>query len=90
MSMAGLLKVLGDLHGTLATSALNSATRHSDSMFVSHYYNWHPGTTKGAFTHGASYKLKADAPDEAVDMLSKAFIVPLMEKMLSEANATYK
>jgi hypothetical protein len=53
-------------------------------MFVSRYYNWHSGSWKDLYTHGASYKLKADAPTDAVDTLSKNMIVPLMEKMLAD------
>ena len=33
---------------------------------------------------GLPIKLKADAPDDAVDQLSKNLIVPLMEKMLAD------
>ena len=84
MSMAGVLKALDALHGVTGTSVLNSATKHSDSLFVSHFYNWHAGSWKGAYTHGASYKLKADAPDDAVEMLSKSFIVPILEKALQD------
>jgi hypothetical protein len=36
------------------------------------------------YTHGSNYKLKADAPDDAVDRLSKNLFVPLMEKLLAD------
>jgi hypothetical protein len=39
---------------------------------------------KNGYTHVGSYKLKADAPDDAVETLSKSLIVPLLEKMLSD------
>jgi hypothetical protein len=86
MSMAGVLSVLDDLHKSGASTAavLGSATRHSDSLYVSHFYNWKAGSVKGGYTHGASYKLKADAQNDAVENLSNAFIVPLMEKMLAD------
>jgi hypothetical protein len=86
MSMAGLLNVLEQFYksGGTATPVLNSATKHWDGIFVSRYYNWHPGTWKDAYTHGSSYKLKADAPENAVDTLSKNLIVPLLEKMLAD------
>jgi hypothetical protein len=83
-SMAGVLKVLEGLHSVTATAVLSSATKHSDSVYVSHFYNWHAGSWKAAYTHGASYKLKADAPDDAIETLSKSFIVPLLEKALQE------
>jgi len=86
MSMAGLLNVLEQFYksGGTATPVLVSATKHWDGIYVSRYYNWHPGTYKDVYTHGSSYKLKADAPDNAVEMLSKSLIVPLMEKMLAD------
>jgi hypothetical protein len=84
MSLAGVLKALDALHGVTATSVLSSATKHSDSIYVSHFYNWHAGSWKGAYTHGASYKLKADAPDDAIETISKSFIVPILEKALQD------
>jgi hypothetical protein len=86
MSMAGLLNVLEQFYksGNAVTPVLGSATKHADNIYVSRYYNWHSGSWKGAYTHAASYKLKPDAPDDAVEMFSKHFIVPLMEKMLAD------
>lgn len=86
MSMAGILSVLDDLYksGASTASVLSSATKHSDAVFVSRFYNWHSGSWKGAYTHGGSYKLKPDAPDDAVDKLSKSLIVPLLEKLLAD------
>ncbi len=85
MSMAGLLNVLDQFYanGNSTTPVLASATKHWDSIYVSRYYNWHPGSWKGLYTHGGSYKLKADAPDDAVDLLSKSLLVPLLEKQLA-------
>jgi hypothetical protein len=87
-SMAGVLNVLDQFYksGSTSSSVLQSATKHWDDMLMSRYYNWHSGSVKGGYSHGASYKLKADAPDDAVDTLAKGAIVPLMEKML--ANGT--
>ena len=84
LSMAGVLDVLETLSKGTSPPVLAAATKHSDSIFVSRYYNWHAGTYKGAYTHTAYYKLKADAPSEAVDQISKSFIVPLMEKLLAD------
>jgi len=88
MSLAGLINVLEQVRkSSNATSpVLSSATKHWDDIFVSRYYNWHSGSWKDVYTYGSSYKLKADAPDDAVDQLSKNLIVPIMEKLL--ANGT--
>ncbi len=85
-SMAGILNMLDQFQkaGSSASPVLVSATRHSDSIDVSRYYNWKPGTYKGAYTHGSTYKLKADASDDAVGLLAKSFLVPFLEKMMSE------
>jgi hypothetical protein len=86
MSMAGLLNVLNEFYtsGNATSSVLQSATKHWDSIYVSRYYNWHSGSLKGAYTSVSAYRLKADAPDDAVDTLSKNLIAPLLEKMLAD------
>jgi hypothetical protein len=86
MSMAGDLNVLDefDKSGGATASILVSATKHWDNMWVSQYYNWHSGSWKGAYTFAAIYQLKADAPDDAVDVMAKNLIVPLMEKLLAD------
>jgi hypothetical protein len=84
MSMAGVLDVLETLSKGAPPPVLATATKHSDSLFVSRFYNWKAGTYKGAYTHTAYYKLKADAPNDAVEEISKNFIVPLMEKLLAD------
>jgi hypothetical protein len=88
MSMAGLLNVLDKFYksNSVTSPALASATKHWDQIFVSRHYNWHSGSYKGAYTRVAQYKLKADAPEDAVETLSKHLFVPLMEKMLAEGS----
>lgn len=84
-SMAGVLNVLDQFYksGTSTSAVLQSATKHSDEVLVSRYYNWHPGTVKNGYGHGSAYKLKADASDDMIDTLAKSAIAPLMEKMLA-------
>jgi hypothetical protein len=84
MSMAGLLDVLEQFYsnGSAVSPVLVSATKHWDSIYVSRYYNWRPGSWTG-YTHVSSYRLKRHAPDDAVDLLSKNLIAPLLEKMLA-------
>jgi hypothetical protein len=86
MSMAGLVKVLDQFYASPNTtsSTLDSATKHSDVIFVSRCYNWHSGSYKKGYTHVSKYKLKADAPDDAVEMLSKHLVAPLLEKLLAD------
>jgi len=84
MSMAGLMNTLDQFYksGRTATPMQESATKHWDNIYVSRYYNWKPGSVKEGYSYGSSYKLKEDAPNDAIDILAKA-IVPIMEKMLS-------
>jgi hypothetical protein len=86
MSLAAVLGALEDLEkgGDTGAALLASASKHHDTLYVSHYYNWKPGALKGAYTHAASYTLKESAPDDAVDIISKSFGVPLFEKLLAE------
>lgn len=87
-SMAGLLKVLDQFYasGSATTDVLSSATKHSDSINVTRYYNWHPGPYKNAYTHVGTYQLKPDAPADAVDTLSKNLVAPLLEKLLADGS----
>lgn len=85
-SMAGLLKVLAQLYasGNVSSPALDSATKHWDSIFVSRYYNLHPGAYKSAYTYVSTYALKPDAPMDALDTLSQNIVVPVLEKLLAD------
>jgi hypothetical protein len=86
MALAGLLNVLDQIYksGHPTAPAVAAATKHWDEVLVTRYYNWHSGSWKGVYTYGSSYKLKADAPDDAVDQLSKNLVAPLLEKMLAD------
>jgi len=85
-SMAGILKVLDQLYesGSATNPVLSTATKHWDEVLETRYYNWKSGSYKGAYTHVGAYKLKADAPDDAVDTLSKNLVAPLFEKLLAD------
>jgi len=85
MSMAGVIHVLEEHYqsGTPTSPVLASATKHWDELYVSRYYNWHPGTIKNGYTHVSLYKLKPDAADDAVETVSKNLVVPLLEKQLA-------
>lgn len=71
--------------GTPTAPVYVSATKHSDGIYVSRYYNWHSGSWKGVYTRVAEYKLKPDAPNDTVEMLSKNLFVPMLEKLLGAA-----
>ena len=85
-SMAGVLNVIEQNRkaGLTQQPVQFNARAHSDMVFVSRYYNWHPGSWKDVYSHGASYKLKENASDDAVEMLSKSILVPFLEKQLAE------
>jgi hypothetical protein len=86
MSMAGLVKVLDQFYAAEISASPNSAspTKHWDNVYISHFYNWKPGAFKGGYVHVSVYKLKADAPDDAVESLSKHMVVPSLEKLLAD------
>jgi hypothetical protein len=84
--MAGLVKTLNQIHASdVAMPLALNAAKHWDEVWVSHYYNWKPGATmKGGYTHVSVYKLKADAPDDAISSLAEHMVAPLMEKLLAD------
>lgn len=86
MSMAGLVKVLDQLMAGEMSGTPNAAqpTKHWDNVYVSRYYNWKPGAYKGGYVHASVYKFKADAPDDALDLVAQHLIVPSMEKLLAD------
>ena len=79
-SMAGVINVLEQFYqsGSATTPVLGSATKHWDNIYVSPY--------KNVYTHTSFYKLKADATNDGVEMLSKSLIVPLLEKQLADGS----
>jgi hypothetical protein len=87
-TMAGVLNVLDAFSkaGGSSTPALNSTTKHADQILVSRHYNWHSGSYKTGYSHGAFYKLKPTAPDDAVDVLSKNVFEPVLEKLLADGS----
>ena len=84
MSLAGLMEVLDGLNKMPDPPVILNSTKHSDGIYVSRYYNWKPGSYKDVYTQVSLYKLKADAADNAFDVLARNIIVPLMEKMLAD------
>lgn len=86
MSMAGVLDMLDALGKGPPDPLLQTATKHWDGIYVSHFYNWKSGTYKDAYTHVAYYKMKDNAPDDEVETVSKHFVVPLMEKLLADGS----
>ncbi len=90
MSLAGLMKALDAITASgIATSpAMANPTKHWDNIYVSRYYNWKPGSYKDGYVHVSVYKLKADAPDDAVAMLAEHLIVPMLEKQIADGVVT--
>jgi hypothetical protein len=87
MSMAGLVKVLEQARAATDphSTALNTA-KHWDHIWVSRYYNWKPGSQKGAYTLGMDYKLKDGASEEVLDNICQHFVVPVLEKLLADGS----
>jgi hypothetical protein len=85
MSMAGLMSVLETFYKSPTTTSplLVSATKHADQVLVSRYYNWKSGSWKNAYGHSSLYKFKSDAPNNALNTLSRTTFVPLLEKLLA-------
>jgi hypothetical protein len=85
MSMAGLLKVLAAEKASGAAEApVYAASKHHDDIYVSRYYNWKSGSFTNGYTRAAIWKLKADAPHDAVKQLSDGLLVPMLEKLLAD------
>jgi hypothetical protein len=84
--MAGLIHVLEQFYANSSATSpvLASATKHWDEIYVSRYYNWHPGSWKNVYTQVSIYKFKPDAPNDALDIISKNLVAPLMEKLLAD------
>jgi hypothetical protein len=84
-SIASLMKGREAFHkgGGSSSPPLLSSTKHSDQVFVSHFYNRKAGSWKGAYGYAGTYKLKPDAPDDAMRRLS-SLLVPLFEKLLAD------
>jgi len=85
-SLASVFKILDEMKilGVTDSPVFTSATKQIDGAYVSRYYNWRAGSYEGLFTHVGVYKLKADAPGNAVDMLSKEAIMPVLEPLLAK------
>lgn len=86
MSEAGIFNMLDRLYkaGAADNAALESATKHWDEVYVSRFYNSHPGTYKDVYTNVSVYNLKKDAPEDALDNLNKHLIGPLLDKLLAD------
>jgi hypothetical protein len=85
-SIAGILNTLDQVRGAALSNNANirnSANKHWDNFTVSHYYNWKPGTYKGAYTRVSYFRLKPDAPDEGLKTLAVNGFVPMFEKLLA-------
>jgi hypothetical protein len=87
MSWTGLMKVLTtDMASASVEAPVYAASKHHDDIFVSRYYNWHSGSFTNGFTRVSYFKLKADAPNDAVKQVSEKFLVPLFEKLLADGS----
>jgi len=86
MSKAGLESVRQQFEkiGITPVPAEEGAAVPPVSILISRYYNWKTIRCENAYVHVGIYKIKPDAPADAVDQLSKNFFGPVLEKMLSD------
>jgi hypothetical protein len=86
MSLAGIVKTLDQISATETNTSplMASATKHWDSIYVSRYYNWKPGSFKGAYTFVTAHKLKESEPFDGLDAVAQNLLVPLLEKQLAD------
>jgi hypothetical protein len=87
-SVASVFDMLDQFYkaGTPTSPVFESATKHWDEVWVSRYYDSHPGSYKNAYTFVATYRLKPTAPDDALDNLSKNLVGPLLDKLLADGS----
>ena len=85
-SEAGVLNLLDEFYknGGATNATFGSATAHWDGLYVSRFYNYKSGPLKNGYDHAAYYKLKPDAPSDAVSTLSKAVLVPFLDKLMND------
>jgi hypothetical protein len=85
-SEAGVLNLLDQFYknGSTTNATFASATAHWDALYVSRFYNYKSGPLKHGYDHGSYYVLKPDAPNDAVSTLSKALLVPFLEKLMDD------
>lgn len=82
-SITGVLQI-ADAMARPGSDVLTAATKQTDGLYISHYYNWRPGTYHGLHTYIEIYQLKPEAPADAVDVLSRATLQPLLERLVAD------
>ena len=86
MSKAGLETVREQFQkiGIVPVPSGTGAAVAPVSILISRYYNWKTIRCENAYVHVGIYKIRPDAPADAVDQLSKNFFGPVLEKMLTD------
>jgi hypothetical protein len=86
MSKAGLESVRDQFQkiGITPVPAKAGAAVPPVSILISRYYDWRTIRCENAYVHVGIYKIKPDAPADAVDQLSKNFFAPVLEKMFAD------
>ena len=88
MSLAGVLNVLDQLEKSGNATSPSLCWQCHESLRITFtsaaITTGMPDRAKDGYTYAASYHLKPDAPDDAVETLSKNLIVPLLEKLFAD------
>jgi hypothetical protein len=86
MSREGLRKVRDEFQkvGITVVPVSTEADPPPASILISRYYNWRPVTCENAYVHVGIYKIRPNAPPDAMDRLSSHFFAPPLERMLAD------
>jgi hypothetical protein len=82
LTMGTVLDALEQLR-RIQTPVLDTALRHWDGIYVSRFYRWRPGSSHG-YIQKTAYRVKAGAPDDALEVVCESIFLPLLEKLYSE------
>jgi len=82
-SMGNLASVAASYIASPNQPAVYSASKHSDIIVESTMYNGHSGAFTDGYSRVSYWKLKKNAPNDAVEQLSKTLFVPTFEKLLA-------
>ena len=82
-SMGGLMKALAAIVAQGGDDKVLAELKHWDFILVSRQYGHHAGTFENGYLRVGTYKAKPNE-GEAAEKMTKAYIVPILEKLLAD------